>query len=437
MKKRSVVRLAAMLAAVTMTAAACSSDSSSDAVDTTTAATEPSADTTTPAETTTPSETTGASTIDRTGETIKVGYVNNEGGAFSLPEFRIGGEVAIDEINKDGGINGATIEVVGCLADASPEGSINCANQLIEAGVVLAYTGIDVASDAALPLYQEAGIPYVTSNGWGAAQGNADGSHILHAASDAYSVGPFALAADLNITKVANVSEQTPAGESFVNEITKPIAETLGIELQTITVDPAAPDWAAAVATAQSSGAEMIWGQLTEPGCIGMVGAARAAAFEGEVFAGSCSFYIPAVGDAAVGTYTQGDLYFPSMKSFAPERIAQNLTDYEAAMEAAGQADYIEGFAAAAYGAWMELRAILERVEGDMTAETVEAELNSGEVTPGWFGPDIKCGAAPWPTSKSSCSASIAVYEVVKNDDGTVGRAVAKDFFDAYEYSQG
>ena len=78
------------------------------------------------------SDTTAAGTDggDRTGQTIKVGYVNNEGGVFSLPEFRIGGEVAINAINAAGGVNGAQIEVVSCLADASPEGSINCANKL-------------------------------------------------------------------------------------------------------------------------------------------------------------------------------------------------------------------------------------------------------------------------------------------------------------------
>ena len=60
---------------------------------------------------------------DRTGEVIKIGYVNNEGvGAFAprVPDRR--GEVAIEAINAAGGINGAQIEVVTCLSDASPEG---------------------------------------------------------------------------------------------------------------------------------------------------------------------------------------------------------------------------------------------------------------------------------------------------------------------------
>ena len=97
--------------------------------------------------------------IDRTGEVIKIGYVNNEGAAFSLPEFRTGGEVAIQFINDNGGINGAMIETEVCLSDGTPESAINCANQLIEADVVLAYMGIEVASEAAINLWVEAGIP--------------------------------------------------------------------------------------------------------------------------------------------------------------------------------------------------------------------------------------------------------------------------------------
>ena len=43
----------------------------------------------------------------RTGEVVKIGYVNNEGAAFAVPEFRTGGEVAIQFINDNGGINEA------------------------------------------------------------------------------------------------------------------------------------------------------------------------------------------------------------------------------------------------------------------------------------------------------------------------------------------
>jgi len=98
------------------------------------------------------------------GKTIRLGFVNMDAGPFAFPEFRIGGEVAVDQINATGGINGATIELVSCSTDLTPESSIDCANQLVEADVAVAFTAIDLASDAALPVYQEAGIPYLTTN---------------------------------------------------------------------------------------------------------------------------------------------------------------------------------------------------------------------------------------------------------------------------------
>ena len=111
-------------------------------------------------ETNAPATTEGSVTSDpvenvsnRDGQTIKVGVVNNDS---LLPAFRIGAEVAIAAINAGGGINGAQIEVVSCVADASPEGSINCANQMIEENVAIAYTALDLGSDAAIPIYDEA-----------------------------------------------------------------------------------------------------------------------------------------------------------------------------------------------------------------------------------------------------------------------------------------
>ena len=88
------------------------------------------------------------STSIASGETIKIGLSNDEGGAFSLPEFRVGAEVGAKYINDHGGINGAKIELVNCLSDASPEGAVNCANQFVEAKVDMATYGIEVAIDA-------------------------------------------------------------------------------------------------------------------------------------------------------------------------------------------------------------------------------------------------------------------------------------------------
>jgi len=109
-------------------------------------------------------------TVDRTGQTIKIGLSNDEAGSFSLPEFRIGAEVGAKYVNDHGGINGAKIELTECTSDASPEGAVNCANQFVEKKVDIASYGIEVAIDAGLPVYDGANIPLVTPAAYGSKQ---------------------------------------------------------------------------------------------------------------------------------------------------------------------------------------------------------------------------------------------------------------------------
>jgi len=406
------------------TTAAASTATTAAATATTTAAAAAAATTAAAAT----SATTGAANASRAGETIKIGYANNEGGVFSLPEFRIGGEVAVDYINKNGGVNGAKIELVGCLADASPEGSINCANKFVEQKVAIAYTGIDVASDAQLPILSKAGIPFVSSNSWGTAQRSDPNSFILHAAASAFTLAPLKTFKDLNLKKVAVLLEDTPSGQDFIKTVVKPIGEgKLGMQITAITVDPANPDWNAAVTTAMASTPDAIWGQLTEPGCIGLVTATSALGYKGPVFAGSCSVYMQVLGAKSVGTYTSGDVYLPEAKATAPANIQKNLDLYVANMKAAGQEKYTTGFALAPYSAFFELTSILDTIKGPITPDSVKAAFAASTDSPGHLGPDLHCASHPWTTEKSHCRADILVWKVVAGPNGPVREPAYKD----------
>jgi branched-chain amino acid transport system substrate-binding protein len=329
-------------------------------------------------------------------------------------------------------VNGAKIEVVNCAADASPEGSINCANKLIDAKVAIAYTGIDVASDAALPLYSKAGIPYVTSNSWGTAQRNDPDSFVLHSASTAYVLAPLQTFKDLGLKKVAVMLEDTPAGQDFMKNVVKPVGEgKLGLSITPVFVDAANPDWTRSVTIAQASDPEAIWGQLTEPGCIGLVTATSTVGFTGPVFAGSCSVYIGILGDKAVGTYTTSDSYFPELKKFAPAETQKNIDIYETAMKAAGQDKYLNGFAVAPFGAWMELRTILATVpKGPITPDAVKAAFAAAKDIPGFFGTALHCGNPPFAGEKSHCRDDLLVLKVAKGDAGVVREVFSKGFVD-------
>lgn len=375
-------------------------------------------------------------TIDRTGEVIRVGYVNNEVGNISLPEMRIGGEVAIGVINDAGGIGGAMIEPVICLSDGTPESAINCAVKLIEEDVVMAYMGVELASEAALSLWLDAGIPYVSSHSWGPTERSSPGAFLLHVATGALAVGPAKTFSELGIDHIAVVIQDASTALDFMDNIIAPVLEHHGIEMTRVVVDIAAPDWTAAIAAAQSAGVEGMMGHLDEFGCIGMVGSAAASGFDKPIFAGSCTLYIDVLGSAAIGTYTQGDQWVPWVADFAPPEFQERLAEYADHMTAAGHEKLIEGFAIAPYGAWREIEFILETIEGPITPASIAgAFANAGE-TPGWFGPNLRCGQAPWPPEPSHCMSEIMVWQVVETDDGGLRRIVIGDgLFDAYELS--
>src|SRR5213075_299135 len=122
-----------------------------------------------------------------TGQPITIGFMNNEGGAFSVPELRVGSEVAEKYINTQlGGVNGRPIHVERCATDGTPESAIDCVNGLIEKHVVAVIEGTDLGADAVLPLLKDAGIPMLGHVQFGAGRMFDANAYYFGAAAIAY-----------------------------------------------------------------------------------------------------------------------------------------------------------------------------------------------------------------------------------------------------------
>jgi branched-chain amino acid transport system substrate-binding protein len=377
-----------------------------------------------------PAATAASGDDSRAGETIKIGYANNEGPGFSLPEFRIGGEVAIGYINANGGIDGAKIEVVECINDGSPEGSVNCANKFVDEGVAMYYAGIDIGADAALPILADAGIPYVSSHTWGPLQRTEPGAYALHAPAGAYSAGPMQAFHDMGLKKVTAFSSDTPTGHDFIENVATPLGAKLGLDVSGVFINTDTPDWNAAIQSAIANDAEGVWGQLQEGDCISLVKAARDASFDGKIIAGSCSQFIDELGEDSVGVYTQADQWIPDTVGDAPPEVQDQMKIYTDEMAAAGQEELTATFAESAFAVWMELRTILEGIEGPIDGAAVNTALSNAKDSPGFLGPNLHCGTAPWPTEPNNCSAGIMLLEIVDGADGPVRKAVTGEFID-------
>jgi branched-chain amino acid transport system substrate-binding protein len=361
-------------------------------------------------------------TVDRTGQTIKIGLSNDEGGAFSLPEFRIGAEVGAKYVNDHGGINGAKIELDTCLSDASPEGAVNCANKFVGDKVDIASYGIEVAIDAALDTYSGAKIPLITPAAYGTKQRTDPNATSFGSAAGAYTVWPLTAFKDLGATKIAFIAENQPSSANFIDLLNK-WAPQVGVTIVSTTlVDPANPDYTAAVQTGISKGATAIWAFVSEPGCTAYVTAVDQLQYNGVKMAGACSQYIQVLGDKAVGTLNLIDSYFPDMAASAPSNIQANLKTYQDAMHAAGQDKYINGFATLSFSFMQDLKTLLETIPaGPINADSIAKAKNTDQWLPAFNGPDYNCGAKVWPAEPAYCRAGLMVLKVV-NQNGQLTR---------------
>jgi branched-chain amino acid transport system substrate-binding protein len=395
--------------------AACGSDNSGSTASPTAAPTTAAAPTTQGS--TASTATTATNRAQRT-ETIELGITSNEGGTFSIPDFRAGAEVAIKRINDHGGINGAKINVHLCLDDATPEGAVNCANKMVEEKVDVVYSAFDVASDAFMPILSQAGIPYLTTQAWGDAQKKDPNAHILHSAGEAFFLAGNKVFADKGVKTSVNFIEDTPGGR-VVLPVMNDSAAKVGITAQGQLVDPANPDWGNVVATAMTKNPELLFSTLSEQGCIGMVGAARQFGFKGYILAGSCTQYLTSLGEQAIGTYTEGDVWTPDVKSFAPDTVKAQLDQFVADMTAAGQEKYIPSYGITSYAGMTEFGDILRGIPDgtDINAKSIATALDNAKV-PGFLGGDLDCTKHAFPTEPRACRGTMMVFEIIAGPDG-------------------
>jgi ABC-type branched-subunit amino acid transport system substrate-binding protein len=162
-------RLLAFLAAGALVLAACGSSKGSGATPSsaTTASAAPAATTTagaTPSSvaTTAGSATTAGAAAPASGDPVTIMTIGpTDAPQFSLPSIPVGAEIAVDEINKAGGIGGRPAKLVTCNDKNDPNVAAACVRQAIDAKAVAIVGGLSLFDTAIVPLLKSAGIPWI------------------------------------------------------------------------------------------------------------------------------------------------------------------------------------------------------------------------------------------------------------------------------------
>lgn len=108
----------------------------------------------------------GAEAPDAEAETVKIGFIGTiTGGAADLGQTSLEGvKIAVEEINKAGGVNGQKFEIIVEDEKMSPAVTVEAMRRLAEKGVKFV-TGFSVSSDAiaAIPIAEQYGMVIITS----------------------------------------------------------------------------------------------------------------------------------------------------------------------------------------------------------------------------------------------------------------------------------
>jgi branched-chain amino acid transport system substrate-binding protein len=435
MKSHLVIGLGACAA---LLVAACGSDD--DAGDTTAVPTSAAASTapeTIPDDTT--ADTTAGPTTDApattepgpaTGEPIKIGFVNMEGGGISLPELRLGAETAVAYINEHGGANGRPLELIPCNVDGTPEKSIDCANQLVEQGVVAIFEGYDPGSDAMLPVLESAGIPLTGHAAFGPQQQASDDAFFFGTANPSFTAGFLDHYAASCAESVMMFLPDNPAFRDAAETIVDPVSEVVGLETTTTFYDPTSVNWESLATTALAANPDVVATVAPDGDCLGLLGALRSVGYGGEIFLGACTLFLAVDPEGAKGVSTTADLWKPTDLAAPPAEKVAEIQLYLDLMEAAGHTDIANGFASYYFSDAMNLAAVLSTIDGEVTGESVKDAFNNTIGLDSFMGPTISCDHSAWP-GESACGNKVLIYQVA--DDGSQ-KAITPDFIDTSPY---
>jgi branched-chain amino acid transport system substrate-binding protein len=430
-------RTAAGCAALLLTLAACGSHARSGAGSTTAPAPPNSAGPAKASEAATtavaPATTAAAGSATggpATGKPVKIGFVNLEGGAVSLPELRIGAETAAAYLNTHGGVHGRPIQIVPCNVDGTPEKSIDCANRLVSDGATVVMEGYDPGSDAMLPVLKSANVPLVGHAAFGPQQEVADDAFFFGAANPSYAAGFLDYYAHSGAKSMMLFLPDNPSGRGFAQSVAEPLAGHLGLNLHVTFYNAASPDWASLATSALAAKTDVAGTIAPEGDCVGLLHALRSIKFGGSVFLGTCSAFMAADPAGAVGVATTSDLWKPTDLTAPPPDKQAQVQQYINIMTAAGQDKLINGFAYDYFSDTWDLAAALGRINGDVTPAAATDALRSTKDLDSFMGPTVTCDHTAWP-GRSACGNKVLLYQV---QSGGTQKALTGQFIDTSKY---
>ena len=345
------------------------------------------------------------------GSPINIGYINDESGPVAVPFITYGTEAGVNYVNAHGGINGHPIKLVACAGDSSPEKSIGCANQFVQAKVPVVLEGVDNGADAMLPILKSAHIPLTGGLAFSAAASTSQQAYFFDAALPALTVAPMTFFHRQGVKSIVYILPDTPSNRFFDQKLLAPTATALGIKYKTLFYSPSAPQWPVLAATAESMHPDLIGTPAAvDPDCVGLFNALKSTGYGGKVFLASCAAGVQTLGAQAQGAYLYSMFWWPGTPQDAPSAKQAEIDEYVSAMKQAGQSKWINSNAAFGFADVVTLARALAGTS-TFTGHGVNADLRATKDLNAFLGEPITCNHTAFP-GQSACSTGVLMYKV-------------------------
>jgi len=359
------------------------------------------------------------------GDPIKIGYVNQEGGTPAFPEASVGADSATWLINQYlGGVGGRPIELVKCFVTKEEDGQ-SCAQQMLaDDSIQAVLVGAMFNGNAPLLDTLAGKKPVFLPNPVTTPEFLATDAYAFTPGSPGVVQGLAVFAANyigelegIEVKKVAVVYNDNPAGTVAFNALTKPVLEQLGVEVTGVPVSDTAgaTDMAAAIQSSGADTADVFYPLVTIQGCIGIYDALKTLGVDTPVVTTGLCFGIPmqdhlaSVGEAGElpdGWYFGGYGYSYEIPG-NPETDAYIDTALSWAKETGLENPEYTGFGGPTFGSLLTMVKFMN--EGATDAEAIRTAAK-GFTGPMWAGVgDFKCGGNP--VFPSLCGFSIGIQQ--------------------------
>jgi len=351
-----------------------------------------------------------------TGTPIEFGYVNDDSGAAAaFPDETGGTKATVAYINNYmNGINGHPIQVEYCSTDGTPAQASSCATQVLQHNPVAIIGGADLATSASVPLFVQAGKPYIG----GVAFAGPENTSSLSFQFNGGDTGAWGVMAQYSVQtlKAKSIAIIYPENGVAITaaELAKEVAVNMGLKAADVPLigqSATAPDSTPAMESANRSHPDAIIGITTGTQCLSLAQAHQELGIQAPlILPGGCmsTEQIKDGGSAYEGVLSESGAA-PNSPQWANNPQIQTFLK---ALQLYSPKTPSTGFATDAFQTVMDIRQTLLAIKGPITTDAIVSAFKNTTDGTNWIGPNYNCKNPPIEAVPALCTIAGEMYKV-------------------------